>query len=151
MAHSFGSKQQAELAALKLVRKLRGKGWKPHVWKNIEWYAAAENKNIVVYVQEDGYSCLMNDHSKHTHSGSCLWTHKDNSGKDPNVLVLNQVSLAANVVEKLCKVVDETSVACGLQAQFEKKDKQQAALDDFIRKIESSFKLLKKAKKKCAI
>jgi hypothetical protein len=122
MAYSFGSKKEAAIAASKLVKRLRGKGWKTYVFENMGWFASAVNRNIRVSVNPDGeYHCLMNDHSKHKYSGSCLWTPASNAGTDPNVLVMTQISIAANVVERLCKVVDETSVACGLQAQFKKK------------------------------
>lgn len=98
------TKAEATKAAKALKAKMKTKGWKIHVWENIEWHFCISNAQCMISVHESGeelkkYSCLLSD-GKVPYCGSYSWP--DNKlYSDPNEAVEASIELAFDYVHKL--------------------------------------------------
>jgi hypothetical protein len=101
------TKAQAEKAGKKLLKRLKGKGWKLRVWENIGWHYSARNGPINVYEShtEGMYSCLLSDRLDDPIGGSALWTTEFRN-KDPNKVVAHEVKAAR---KQLNEIIDAVS------------------------------------------
>ncbi len=102
----MNTKKQAEAAGAKLLKKLKGKGWKIRVWENLGWHCAAHNGALTVhYDSRDGtHSCLLSDRVNDHGAGQGYWT-ENYYPKDPNKAVARQMKLAREFITKLDRVV----------------------------------------------
>lgn len=111
------TKEEAERLGNKLLKKMKGKGWKLRVHENLGWWFNVYNKNLSVssndcYKQKKSektyYSCLMDDNPERHWGGSFIWTERSGKGyrTDPNKAVEYQVKLARKIVDKLNKAVE---------------------------------------------
>lgn len=110
-------KEEAERLGNKLLKKMKGKGWKLRVHENLGWWFNVYNKNLSVssndaYKQKKSektyYSCLMSDNINDHSSGAMIWTERGGKGyyTDPNKAVEYQVKLARKIVDELNKAVE---------------------------------------------
>ena len=96
----------ATVAADRLLRALKGKGWKTRVYENLGWHYSVYNDYVTVYpVGPDSYRCLMSDDID-CRAGSRLWQDNLAYYRDPNQAVWQQIKRAADVVVKLQNVVE---------------------------------------------
>ena len=102
------TKREATARGKKLLKKMKGKGWKLRVHENIGWHFNVWNGPIAVHDSGDGiYWCLMGT------AADCLGVacgHMDWSdnfhNKDPNKVVEHQVRIARKVVDGMGAVIE---------------------------------------------
>ena len=110
------TKEEAERLGNKLLKRMKGNGWKLRVHENLGWWFNVYNKNLSVssndsFKQKKNektyYSCLMDDNPEGNRGGSSIWTERGGRGyrTDPNKAVEYQVKLARKVVDDLNKAV----------------------------------------------
>lgn len=114
--------QDAVRKANKLVKMLKGEGWKPRVWENCGWHFMAHSGTVQVY---DGrfmngpqvYHCMISDHSDFPGlmGGSSLWTSRSAFlHKDPNKVVARAFKQACEATKEILHSLYLASVASGL-------------------------------------
>ena len=89
------TKQEAEREGKKLLKRMKGKGWKLRVHENIGWHYNVWNGPAAVYPSVDGmFHCLLADRDcEGTGCGNNNWTTNFHS-KDPNEVVEHEVASA---------------------------------------------------------
>jgi len=94
------TENQARTKGKKLLKKMKGKGWKLHVYENIDWHYNVWNGPIAVYENNGECWCLMGTEPdcKGVGMGHMAWSDNFHS-KDPNVVVRHQVRLARKVAD----------------------------------------------------
>ena len=105
------TKRQATAAGNRLLRRLKGTGWKVDVWENLGWQYAvrldADPGNLSVYEDTDGrYSCLLGSDGC---GGQGCWTTLGGRHKDPNAAVKKELASARAVVAKCQKAVESVA------------------------------------------
>jgi hypothetical protein len=90
------TKREAVEAGRALIRKLKGKGWKLRVWKNIGWQFYAYNGPISVHGKVE-YWAVVSNNPDHAGGGWSIWD-------DPN---LKQYSDPNKAVRRAMKFVRE--------------------------------------------
>lgn len=106
------TKREAERAGNKLLKMMKGKGWKLRVWENIGWHYEAYNPPLSVYsshVTRNGnqhYHCLMSCDLKEAHFGAGIWSTRGQTSKNPNVVVRKQIKKAREVVDQYMAAVE---------------------------------------------
>lgn len=94
---------QARRGAAALLHRLKGRGWKTHIWENLGWHYAAYNGGLSVYADHYRppvrYHTLLNTHGG---GGDPEWTMRGLQGfsTDPNVVVRRQLRFAQASVAK---------------------------------------------------
>lgn len=109
------TKEHAKQKAKDLVKRLKGKGWKPEVWENLGWHWAARNGhwNVFPSCASDKFTCLLGDGS----CGKALF-HKAGEfyDKDPNKAVAKQLQYAkealAEFVAEHQGIIDAAEKEC---------------------------------------
>jgi len=88
-----------------LLKRMRGKGWKLHVWENLGWNYSVENGPLSVSpASRTEFFCLLSDDVRYTCGGLAMWT-TDFKSSDPNKAVAHAAASARKVVNRLEKAV----------------------------------------------
>lgn len=111
------TKVDAEIAGLKLLKKLKGKGWKLDVWENLGWHFKVQKvvfgtwticvgqwDSINGKLKQD-YDCMIGSHG----GGDGLWTRGGDSQhfNDPNVAVETEINRIAAALAPYMKLLLE--------------------------------------------
>lgn len=99
--------KQATTRGQKLLKRMKGKGWKLCVHKNNGWHYNVWNGPIAVYSSPDRtFWCLMGTEidCKGVAAGDMAWSDNFHN-KDPNVVVRHTVRLARRVAAEYDKAV----------------------------------------------
>lgn len=104
---------QARLQRDKMLKALKGEGWKGEVWENLGWHCCAYLGNLVIYYSEhiDGYHCLLSTDAPGT--GETYWSTNEHF-KDPNEAVQDQLRRAREHIARC-----EQAIAA-VEAKFNK-------------------------------
>jgi hypothetical protein len=100
------TEQEARREGRKLLKRMKGKGWKLRVWENLGWHFCVWNGPAAVYPSINGkFHCLLADHDcKGTGAGHGEWTTTE-SFADPNKAVACELASAESVVQKYIKAL----------------------------------------------
>lgn len=93
----------AQRNAKRLLRKLKGKGWRIDVWENLGWHFRLLLGPLQITERDGQYWTLMSD-TPESGGGSYLWATQTESS-DPNRAVRLQVRKAREKVEQLHSLV----------------------------------------------
>jgi len=103
---SFDSKRSAQAFGRKILKILKGTGWKTRVWDNLGWHVGWELGRVSLHVENyaDGnvFSCLIADDDKSIGAGACSWTTSFTS-KDPNEVVEHDLKHALKIGSEMLK------------------------------------------------
>ena len=97
------TKEQAEAKGAALLNRIRGTGWKVHVWENMGWHYAVHKGGLHVHSSfdmegmEEKYFTLFS--SSGNVGGEIFWTNHLRH-HDPNVLIKRQLDVAQEFVDK---------------------------------------------------
>lgn len=116
------TKTQAFKEGKKLLKQMNGLGgnWKLHVWENLGWHYALENKRTKgksitlyadTYYDKVTYSVLMGDMR---HAGVSIWSDSRHS-KDPMKAVKQAIKTAEKAVSKLQGIIVAAKKTAGLK------------------------------------
>lgn len=113
----------ARAAGAALLKRMRGRGWKLHVWENLGWHYSVHSGAISVHVSRrlggvPTYWALMSDslpaRGGVACSGAMIWSDPNHEQfADPNRAVRHQLRLAQVVVASLTRTVAATAAAAG--------------------------------------
>ena len=102
-----------------LVKKLRGRGWRPVVWENLGWHFQVVSGPVQVYGDRQGsggrlrYSCMISSDVGGT-GGSVLWTNQNaRSYSDPNEAVKAELLAALRATLGVVLAVRDAARAAG--------------------------------------
>lgn len=96
-------KVDAEVAANALKKKMKGKGWKTHVWENMGWFFDVTNGPITILETVGGYLAMIGDNG----SGNGCWTGCQSCERftDPNRAAYFAVRRARKQLDECIKIV----------------------------------------------
>jgi hypothetical protein len=105
----------------RLVKRLRGSGWRAEVWENVGWHFRAVSGTVQVYGDRRGeggrlrYSCLISDDAGSPEGGSVLWTDRcpDRCHDDPNEAVASMFASAVAATTRVLEAVYAAARATG--------------------------------------
>jgi len=105
------SKIDAEVRALALKKKMKGKGWKTRVWENMGWFFEVKNGPITVIGDEGNYFAMVGLDG----SGNGCWTCGGYPDKfaDPNRAVAVAVKHARKQLDECIKIVKTSEKIVG--------------------------------------
>lgn len=122
------TKQEATKQGKQLLARMKGNGWKLHVWQNHGWYYCVYNKNLNVYPSYTGDAFYATMFTKETSTGfphfketkttnikeiEKFFNVKDKLPKiptyynNPNQAAKNKMKDAKKLVKKLNKIVTQ--------------------------------------------
>lgn len=105
---SYQSKGKAEIAAAKLLGRMKGAGWKSRVWENMGWHIEVMSGPVSVYESycPDKYHCLVSDDKRYpgTGAGHWTWTNNGPSRSDPNLAARDSVMVMLGRMKRYDKV-----------------------------------------------
>jgi hypothetical protein len=112
---------QAVRDADRLVKRLRGSGWRAEVWENLGWHFRAVSGTVQVFGDRRGengkwrYTCLISDDVGSPRGGSSLWTDKcpDRCHGDPNEAVASMFTSAVAATTRVLEAVYAAARATG--------------------------------------
>jgi len=103
-------KVDAEVRALALKKKMKGKGWKTRVWENMGWFFEVKNGPITVIGEEGSYFAMVGRDG----SGNGCWTCGScENFKDPNRAVAVAVKHARKQLDECIKIVKTSEKIVG--------------------------------------
>jgi hypothetical protein len=109
---TFETKKEAEVFGTKVLKVLKGKGWKKRVWEDQRWYVDWRLGTISLNVHKKTHSnggvpifwCqsgrLINEDADDYTGGAILWTVSDEYA-DPNKAVKEHLKTVIGVVRKV--------------------------------------------------
>jgi hypothetical protein len=105
----------------RLVRRLRGSGWRAEVWENLGWHFRAVSGTVQVTGDRRGeggrlrYTCLISDDVDRSQGGSVLWTDRcpDRCHSDPNEAVASMLDAAVAATVRVVMAVGSAALAAG--------------------------------------
>ncbi len=107
---SFFNKEDAEKAGNKILRKLKGDGWRLRVHANAGWHVSLVKGPMILHEMEvtnkREYFCLISDDVKHPRGGLMHWTGPKNSFKDPRRAVEYAINCVKRAVRKHVRVTE---------------------------------------------
>jgi len=103
---NFETKKEAKAAGKKLLKKMKGKGWKLRVWENMGWHYCVHNGGLSVYpCRSKGMTKFHAMLSEDCFSDLGIWSFGFYASVDPNKAVQNKIKDARKVVNELNSVV----------------------------------------------
>lgn len=108
-------KREAEILGKRLLKQMKDKGWKLHIWENLGWHYCITNGPLSIYGDEhgtvdekDGFSILMCDEPDRAHAGSMLWSlGEGRHSKIPRVILKRQVDEARKRLNVIIAAVEK--------------------------------------------
>lgn len=102
----------ARAAGIKLLRRMKGRGWRLRVHENIGWhYCVFRGPLQVVPSGPRHYFCLLSDDpaARHPMGGSGMWLDQERYS-NPNKAVDEQIRLAWEVIGRLTRAVTRAAM-----------------------------------------
>ena len=96
-----------------LLKRVKGRGWKLHVWENMGWHYAVRAPHVAVYVAGSGKYFAMVSRDKFCTSTPVEW-YTDYRSSDPNLAVMVAVCKAQQVASNTLNVVARALRAVGV-------------------------------------